>query len=484
MKQRLVLLFILIISICYQGKAQESFISSYNKADSIFRLVEEKYKYDLRPSYKRTYSGKEYLRGHFYKPNGSEIYDVDCIYELKDRVYTISSTINYKEKLYSAQYKFEGDSCVYNEYGDTSVTQKGYDSTFEYLSDPINILYTIYENKVSLHIIDTLNSKYFILGFNDKQAIKFYLYINSQTLLIEKVYKPFYDNNYGNSYEEMVFGDYTSNVPYIPQKIRYSVANNIKKDLVLTNIESVDLSNSTIQNDRNQYSFLLDTISTNVYLIKVSGLENKVLILKDKEYISVFEAPVNPILSSELIRFLNNKFNGLDIKNLFLTHHHPDHAAGIKAFADIGCNIIAPKLHIQYLDSLAHIDYSFNNYYNVYNKKPIYQFVEKEAKAVAFENKNVIAYEIGEKTGHSEYFIVYYLPHSNIIFISDLVFFSAKEIKPHGKRAYSLYELIKNEKIKTKNLKLIPSFLITNHKDVGTYTDLIDCLKKNYPDVK
>jgi hypothetical protein len=484
--KRLLILFFIIICINSYSIAQESVINSYNKADSIFCLVKNRYKYAYLLTYKRFYSGKEYLRGHFYKPNAAEVYDVSCEYEYKDKSYSIESIINYNGTPYTAQYKFDNDkdSCAYNEYGDSKIKKKSYGNIFEYFSDPINILYNIFSNKPSLHLVTSLDPKYYILGFNDKLNNKYYVYINTKTHLIEQLCKLFYDENYGNSYEKIIFENYTLDEFPIPQRIRYFIANNIKKDLTLNNVDNIQFSDKSLENiDYNEFSFILDTIAKETYLIKFMGLENKVLVLKDKDYLSVFEAPVNPIVSSKLIKYLDEKFNGLRIKYLYLTHHHPDHAAGIKAFADIGCAIIAPKLDILYLDSLVHIQHSLNNYYDIYKKNTTYKLIEKNTK-ILLDKGEVIAYEVGENTGHSESFILYYLPFSNVLFTSDLVFFSNIKIKPQSKRAYSIYELIKNEKIKISDLKLIPSFLISNYKDIGTYSDLIDCLKENYPDVK
>jgi hypothetical protein len=109
--------------------------------------------------------------------------------------------------------------------------------------------------------------------------------------------------------------------------------------------------------------------------------------------------------------------------------------------------------------------------------------VVKNDSIKCFFAGKIIAYEIGRETAHAENFIVYYLPEEDILFSSDLLFLPNTGIINQRQRAYSIYNLIAKNHLPTKRLKIIPSYPLTDYKDYGTFYDLIDCLRKNYPDL-
>ncbi|MDR1200881.1 MAG: MBL fold metallo-hydrolase [Tannerellaceae bacterium] len=77
--------------------------------------------------------------------------------------------------------------------------------------------------------------------------------------------------------------------------------------------------------------------------MKILTQDNKVLVYKQNSSISVFEAPINPIVSNQLIAYLGEYFPDYPVKYCFLTHHHPDHAGGVKSFKEIDATSISRR---------------------------------------------------------------------------------------------------------------------------------------------
>ena len=62
-----------------------------------------------------------------------------------------------------------------------------------------------------------------------------------------------------------------------------------------------------------------------------------------KDYLIVFDAPVSDAQSKWLLDAAKAKFPGKPVKFLVLTHHHMDHAGGLRAYAADGAAIVVGK---------------------------------------------------------------------------------------------------------------------------------------------
>ncbi len=72
----------------------------------------------------------------------------------------------------------------------------------------------------------------------------------------------------------------------------------------------------------------------------VGGSHNS-LIVEMKDHVIVFDAPVSDWQSTWTISAARGKYVRKPVKYLVLTHHHMDHAGGLRAYADAGATIVA-----------------------------------------------------------------------------------------------------------------------------------------------
>jgi glyoxylase-like metal-dependent hydrolase (beta-lactamase superfamily II) len=75
----------------------------------------------------------------------------------------------------------------------------------------------------------------------------------------------------------------------------------------------------------------------------VTGGSHHCLIVEMKDYLVVFDAPVSDWHSTWVIGAAQVKYTGKPIKYLVLTHHHMDHAGGLRAYAAEGATIVVGK---------------------------------------------------------------------------------------------------------------------------------------------
>ena len=67
------------------------------------------------------------------------------------------------------------------------------------------------------------------------------------------------------------------------------------------------------------------------------------LIAEMKDYLIVFDAPVSDAQSNWVLNAARAKYPGKPVKYLVLTHHHMDHAGGLRAYAAQGASIVVGR---------------------------------------------------------------------------------------------------------------------------------------------
>jgi len=71
----------------------------------------------------------------------------------------------------------------------------------------------------------------------------------------------------------------------------------------------------------------------------VGGSHNS-LIVEMRDYLIVFDAPVSDWQANWILNAARTRYPGKPVKYLILTHHHMDHAGGVRAFAAQGATIV------------------------------------------------------------------------------------------------------------------------------------------------
>ncbi|MCX8481378.1 MAG: MBL fold metallo-hydrolase, partial [Sediminibacterium sp.] len=225
-------------------------------------------------------------------------------------------------------------------------------------------------------------------------------------------------------------------------------------------------------------NFKIDTINDQTYLLKLLDFNNKVLIYKNQHSLSLFEAPLGYNVCTDIIKICNYYFKGYAIKNLFLSHHHPDHAGGISAFKNLDCNIITTKGNIKYFEKIINNSRYLNkNYSKLSNSNKFKFIIIQNDSNITIDGVRV--FEIGRYTTHTKEHLVFLIPEDSLLFVSDLVVFPNGYVHNQSERAYSVYELINRENLEVN--KIYTSWPLHGFKNFGTFEDLKSCLLKFIP---
>ena len=226
----------------------------------------------------------------------------------------------------------------------------------------------------------------------------------------------------------------------------------------------------------------------------LGGGTHNSLLVAFKDYVAVVDAPNNEQRSLAVIAEAARLVPGKPIQYVINTHHHFDHAGGLRTYLSQGTTIVTHETNKQYyLDILFHPAPRtlqpdrmalFNPMYWISRRPPPIETVAGEprstAKYVVTDGERIleiikvqdVAYELGDRSyaqgNHSLDMLIAYLPKEKILFNADLYSPAAQGAAP-GAATPSMRTLRQN----IRKLKLDVAQHAPAHGRVGTHEEFM-----------
>ncbi|MDQ3798133.1 MAG: MBL fold metallo-hydrolase [Acidobacteriota bacterium] len=163
----------------------------------------------------------------------------------------------------------------------------------------------------------------------------------------------------------------------------------------------------------------LNKLSENVYTVNAGGYN--VLFVAFKDYIFVMEAPGGDSVSRQAIEQIKKTFPGKPIRYVAVTHHHDDHAGGIRTYIAEGAALIAAPGEKSFFERIAKSRFTIDPDTLTRNPQPLkIETIENGRRVLTDGATTVEIYDIGSGP-HADEMLVAYLPNEKILFQGDLL---------------------------------------------------------------
>lgn len=160
-------------------------------------------------------------------------------------------------------------------------------------------------------------------------------------------------------------------------------------------------------------------INDNVYTVNAAGYN--VLVVGFKDYVFVMEAPGGDNASRQAIEQIKNIFPDKPIRYVAVTHHHDDHAGGLRAYIAEGATVIAAPGEKTFFERIAKSRFTIDPDILTRNPKDLKIETIANGKRVLTDGTTTVEIiDIGSGP-HTEEMLVAYLPNEKMVFQGDLL---------------------------------------------------------------
>jgi len=468
-------------------------LSNYQKALEVLDKSIAATGKDAPNSITLTAKGTIHNLGHYETPEKTRDIPVEETYAYfkNEQVNYLRSTIQNNGNNYIRSAINKADSLYQIGYYDRRIAASNNVQEFSFETAkvlPVKLLQFAFQNRQSLRYLGS-NKTHEWLSFSYKTNDAITLYINKNTHLLDKIEKLTYNDRYGDAVFATEYKNYElQNGVQFPKNRVDTEYGLIERELTYSGLRFDTKPDTThfrllwlSKTFRDKLSIVIpqgdnlvvENIGANLDLIKIVSQNNKVLIAQFKDYVALFESPSGLGLNKQILEEIQKRYAPKPLRYVFVTHHHPDHAGGIRAFASLPITLVTTLGNESYFKKLLTATHTLGN---VPSKKEGLKlkldFVSTEGqKAYKDEQMEVIAYEIGKATTHSNEHLAYYFPQQKIMWSGDLLFFRVDgKIYPVGNRGKSIYDLIQNQKLAVD--KIYTSWPLQGQAPFGTVEEL------------
>lgn len=163
----------------------------------------------------------------------------------------------------------------------------------------------------------------------------------------------------------------------------------------------------------------LNKLSENVYTVTAGGYN--VLFVGFKDYVFVMEAPGNDSVSRQAIEQIKKTFPDKPIRYVSVTHHHDDHAGGLRTYIAEGATVIAAPGERAFFERAAKSRFTIDPDSLARNPQPLkIETIENGRRVLTDGTTTVEILDIGAGP-HTEEMLVAYLPNEKMLYQGDLL---------------------------------------------------------------
>lgn len=151
---------------------------------------------------------------------------------------------------------------------------------------------------------------------------------------------------------------------------------------------------------------------------KITGSSHATIVVEMRDHLIVVEGPLYESRTAPVVKAIKERFPGKPIRYVIPTHHHLDHAGGIRAFMAEGATVVAPFSAREFYARVARLPHTYQP-----------DSLEKSRTAVVIESfgggprvltdgtRRVEVYPL--PTSHAEDLVVVYLPAEKLLIEAD-----------------------------------------------------------------
>lgn len=253
------------------------------------------------------------------------------------------------------------------------------------------------------------------------------LYFDEKTGLLSKFEGLGSDRFFGDSVFEMIYPAYrTENGQPIPtgriSKINDELTEELRFEQLAFNTSLTD-DKFKVPGGMKEVTFPapqpFNKISETVYTVNAGGYN--VLAVGFKDYVFVMEAPGGDQISRQAIEQIKKIFPDKPIRYIAVTHHHDDHAGGLRTYIAEGATVIAAPGEKTFFERIVKSKFTIEPDPLALNPKELkIETIQNGRRVLTDGTTTVEILDIGAGP-HAEEMLVAYLPNEKMIFQGDLL---------------------------------------------------------------
>jgi hypothetical protein len=300
------------------------------------------------------------------------------------------------------------------------------------------------------------------------------LYIRSSDNLVEKITVLSNDDLHGDVLTAYIYSNYTheGKLSY-PKNVSIEKLNGkVHDEVSISDVAMVSDMPALLTRPKDyaikekpieKTDISVEHYNEHIHFVNMRHVGIKAMVAEFNDFVLVTEAPLNNTNGELLIAEVRKIAPGKATRYFSFGHHHPHYLGGMRSFIHKGATVLTAKDDIPYLNYLANAAHSL--------KPDSLQLSPRSLNLQEIDDSITITdgtyamniYHIGQKSGHTSDYLIYYFPEEKLLFEGDLVWIASKgDLQKAGPTQAGLYNAIKDLNLNVKTI--VQSWNISSEK--------------------
>jgi len=159
------------------------------------------------------------------------------------------------------------------------------------------------------------------------------------------------------------------------------------------------------------------SIAPGVWSADMTDLDSRSLVVEFKEYLVVIECADESKNGERLVDALKKKFPDKPIRYALFSHYHPHYTGGLRALSTAGATIVTTTGNEKFVEDMGTLSFGLQPdrmQKSGSTKMNLQTFIDRIE--IADSTQRIVLLDIGDRSDHTDEFVVFWLPNSRIVF--------------------------------------------------------------------
>ena len=393
---------------------------------------------------------------HSFEPWQKLTYNsTGTIYYTQDRLLKVD-TISRKDKQYVSKTKYTPTELLVMGYGSQKLSGVTKSDFEDYLFEtcrysPDFMLNHFLAKKDKIKTGSEGNNFTGSLNINNATVT---IHINTADSLVTQITILTYDDLYGDLTSSYIYSQYEGlNGLNFPKKIEINKINGkIQDEVVIASAQFINTMPDLLpkpddfewdEEEEEKPEITIEKYNSNIYFLYLKQPDTKSLLVEFNDFLLVAEAPLSIANGKLIIESVKKLIPNKPIKYFTYGHFHNWYLGGLRPFVHEGCTILTRPESKEYVEFIANAKHSQHPDDLQKDPKNLQLEVINDSLTIKDDSFEMKMYVIGEKSDHTNDFMIYYFPAEKLVFQDDLVWIKNEgDLTKASTRQAGLYNAI------------------------------------------
>ena len=188
-------------------------------------------------------------------------------------------------------------------------------------------------------------------------------------------------------------------------------------------------------------------VAPGLWSLDMEDIDSRSLLVEFADHLAVIEFAVGSANGQRMVDAAKRRWPDKPIRYALFSHHHPHYTGGIRAMIAEGATVVTTPGNEALVKSLAGLPFKLEPDHLARSPRPAVVQTFKDRYELADSTNTLVAFNYGERSQHTDEFVVFWFPRQKVLFEAEQGWFRVKGKLVAGKRATSLLAWMDEQKL-------------------------------------